>query len=156
MLNSTQAAFQSAVEPIASVFLRYCRLVKAKHTILLLRNSYLFKIPNLQSFSYSRKEHTESTCYFFVNRRGRIAYSEYQIAYSEYRISYSVYFYVNAALSMRIQIIYEFMCKTYRTYSIFVRRAPCDNFLGWVHIEIYRGIRYSLFSINLLFGTCYM
>ena len=53
-------------------------------------------------FSYSRKEHTESTCYFYVNRRARIAYTEYRIAYSEYRISYTVYFYVNAALQSRL------------------------------------------------------
>ena len=39
------------------------RLVKAKHNIRLLRNSYLFKIPNSQLFSFSRKEHTENMCY---------------------------------------------------------------------------------------------
>ena len=75
------------------------QLVKAKHNILQ-RNSCLCKIPNSQLFSYSRKEHTESTCYFYVNRRARIAHSEYRIAYSEYNIPYTVYFYVNAALYM--------------------------------------------------------
>ena len=53
-------------------------------------------------FILTRKEHTESTCYFYVNRRARIAYSEYRIAYSVYRIPYTVYFYVNAALSPNI------------------------------------------------------
>ena len=55
----------------------------------------------MQLFTYSRKEHTDSTCYFYVNRRARIAYSEYRIAYSEYHIPYTVYFYVNAALRLR-------------------------------------------------------
>ena len=61
-------------------------------------NPHECKTPNVQLFSYSRKEHTDSTCYFYMNRRVRIAYSEYRIAYSEYHIPYTVYFYVNAAL----------------------------------------------------------
>ena len=75
-------------------------------------------------FILTRKEHTESTCYFYVNRRARIAYSEYRIAYSKYRIAYTVYFYLNAA------------------------------FKGCVHIEIYGirymvfAIRYSVFAIH--------
>ena len=41
-----------------------------------------------QLFSYSQKERIESMCYFYLNRRARIAYSEYRIPYSEYRIPY--------------------------------------------------------------------
>ena len=79
----------------ASVFLRYCRFLLPSAS----KSKDLFKIPNSQLFSYSRKEHTDSKCYFYVNHRARIAYSEYRIAYSEYRIAYTVYFYVNAALA---------------------------------------------------------
>ena len=67
-------------------------------------------------FILTRKEHTESTCYFYVNRRARIAYSEYRIAYSVYRTAYTVYFYVNAALLSNFCAV---------------------STLGCVHIEIY-------------------
>ena len=54
--------FKVLLNQYASILFWYCRLlllVKSKHNILLLRNSYLFKIPNSQLFSYTRKGHTE-------------------------------------------------------------------------------------------------
>ena len=47
-----------------------------------------FQNTEFSTFFLVTKKHTESTCYFYVNRRARIAYSEYRIAYSEYRIPY--------------------------------------------------------------------
>ena len=79
-------------------FARKLSLKQFLHNKSMYLNPHECKTPNLQLFSYSRKEHTDSTCYFYVNRRVRIAYSEYRIAYSEYHIPYTVYFYVNAAL----------------------------------------------------------
>ena len=63
-----QVAFQSDVEPTC-VFLSQVlppppphRLVKAKHNILLMRNSYLFKIPNSQLFFHIHEKSTLKAC----------------------------------------------------------------------------------------------
>ena len=79
-------------------------------------------------FILTKRAHTESTCYFYVNRRARIAYSEYRIAYSKYRISYTAYFCVHIE-------IYGIRYSVFAIrYSVFATR-----YMGTaVHIEVAR------------------